>query len=222
MLACTGKEVFMGSHSNLGPIDPQFKGMPARELLKEFERAKKEVSADTNLANVWMPILSQYDPTLLQMAAHTLRWSEEICKSTLESGMFVGDAEAKEKSKKIAHFLLSDGHHAHDRHIDREELRAHGMKIVNLEDDQDLQDKVLSVHHAYMITFGPTNAVKIIENHKGLALVRNSSQLQQIMPQPITPANISKVQTSKLPNLTKIGFVQRLKLAVQLIFAKGN
>ena len=35
-----------------------------------------------------------------------------------------------------------------------------------MEEDPKLQDKVLSIHHAMMLTFNSTNAVKIIENNK--------------------------------------------------------
>ena len=41
------------------------------------------------------------------------------------------------------------------------------MNIVPLEGDQQLQDKVLSVYHATMLTFEKTNCVKIIESHEG-------------------------------------------------------
>ncbi|MBQ7561129.1 MAG: hypothetical protein IJS99_04775 [Synergistaceae bacterium] len=46
-----------------------------------------------------------------------------------------------------------------------------------LEDDNTLQDLVLSVHHAYVITFGSTPAFKIIENQDSKAFI---STLQPI------------------------------------------
>ena len=42
-----------------------------------------------------------------------------------------------------------------------------GLRIVPLEDDQAFQDCVLSIHHAFMITFGHTPAISIIENSNG-------------------------------------------------------
>ena len=45
-----------------------------------------------------------------------------------------------------------------------------GIKCF-MEDDDVLQDLVLSLHHAYMITFDSSAAVKIIENHNGKRLV---------------------------------------------------
>lgn len=56
MLACAGREIVMGLHSNLGPIDPQFGSLPAIALLAEFERAATEVAADPKRALVWQPI----------------------------------------------------------------------------------------------------------------------------------------------------------------------
>ena len=39
MIACACQKIFMGKQSNLGPIDPQFSGIAAREVLNEFRRA---------------------------------------------------------------------------------------------------------------------------------------------------------------------------------------
>src|SRR5207249_4402223 len=36
MLACSCKEIWMGKHSNLGPIDPHVNGIPAYGVLREF------------------------------------------------------------------------------------------------------------------------------------------------------------------------------------------
>ena len=37
MIACAGKEIVMGKHSSLGPIDPQFNGIPVYSLKREYE-----------------------------------------------------------------------------------------------------------------------------------------------------------------------------------------
>ena len=43
-----------------------------------------------------------------------------------------------------------------------------GLIVTALEDDQNLQEKVLSVFHAAVVTFEVTNCVKIIENQHGV------------------------------------------------------
>lgn len=215
MLACTGAQIVMGKHSNLGPIDPQFNGLPARELLTEFDEAKTQIGQNPNLAHVWAPILSKYEPTLLSAASHALKWSEEIAKNTLQHGMFTGDPDAEGKATSLAHFLLSDDHHVHDRHISRQQLREHGMLIDNLEDDQSFQDLVLSVHHAFMITFGGTFAVKIIENQQGTAMVKVvlEQKVNVVPEQPAPPSPKENIPKDRFP-----GFLQRLRQALRYVF----
>ena len=55
-----------------------------------------------------------------------------------------------------------------------------GLKIEKLEDDQTLQDLVLSVHHSCMHTLSNTPSIKIIENQNGIAFI----QIAQMMPIP--------------------------------------
>lgn len=58
------------------------------------------------------------------------------------------------------------------RHLSADRCREMGLKIKNLEDHDDLQESSLSFHHSCMLTLGTTGAIKIIENHKGVAFVR--------------------------------------------------
>ena len=55
----------------------------------------------------------------------------------------------------------------HGRPIPISEAQAQGLTVSPLEGDQDLQEKVLSVFHASIVTFEVTNCVKIIENQNG-------------------------------------------------------
>ena len=59
---------------------------------------------------------------------------------------------------------------SHGRRVDRDSLRGLGVKIVDLESDQELQDKVLSVYHAVSHTFTLTGTVK---NHRKPSRERN-------------------------------------------------
>lgn len=65
MIACACKEIFMGEHSSLGPIDPQFSNIPAYGVVEEFERARQEISQDPSTIPIWQPILAKYSPTLV-------------------------------------------------------------------------------------------------------------------------------------------------------------
>jgi hypothetical protein len=168
MISLASREIIMGSHSNLGPIDPQIGGRPAIAILKEFERARSEIAQNPANAFLWQPILQHYGPTLLSTAQHNIQWAEDIGKKTLIEGMFRDDPAAEDKANSIVDFLLShDLHKAHGRHLHRSELRQKGLVIVDLEDDPSLQDAALSVHHACMLTVGNYNVGKLIENHSG-------------------------------------------------------
>ena len=43
MLACAAREIVMGKHSCLGPIDPQYGGVPAYNIVTEFRQAKDDL-----------------------------------------------------------------------------------------------------------------------------------------------------------------------------------
>lgn len=54
---------------------------------------------------------------------------------------------------------------------------ARKLKVVPLEENHELQEAVLSVHHTCIHTLRATNAFKIIENHQGLAFIQGVQQL---------------------------------------------
>lgn len=169
MIACCCKSILMAKHSNLGPIDPQLRGIPAAGVIEEFERAAKEM-ADPARARVWQPILAQYKPTFLSQCENGVKLAKTFVRHELETCMFNGDTKAKQKAKRIVD-KLSDysGNKAHDRHIHATECEAIGLKIEKIEADSKLQDLILTVHHCYMNSTSNTGLIKIIENHAGAA-----------------------------------------------------
>ena len=172
MIACSCKEIIMGKQSSLGPIDPQIGGLAAHGIIEEFERAATEITADQRLAYVWQPIIAKYTPTLIGECQKAIQWSNEMVKDWLVSGMFSGHVDANDKAERV---IAELGDHAltraHSRHIAMSRAASLGLKIVALEDDHELQDAVLSVHHACVHTLQATPAFKIIENHKGLSYI---------------------------------------------------
>lgn len=63
MIACAARRIVMGKQSNLGPVDPQFGGIPAVGVLAEIELAYKQISEDARYADIWSPILSRLTPS---------------------------------------------------------------------------------------------------------------------------------------------------------------
>ena len=177
MIACSCKEIIMGKQSNLGPIDPQFNGIPANGVIAEFKQAIDEVTKDPSKAAIWQAIIGKYHPTFLGTCQKAIEWSQTIVHTWLTSGMLVGVPKSNEVAKNIVEGLSSqDATYNHARHIHIEELESLGLKITRLEDDPKLQDLVLTVHHAFMHTFSMTRAIKIVENHTGVGVVRSVNQ----------------------------------------------
>ena len=175
MIACACKEILMGKQSSLGPIDPHYGGIPAHGIVEEFKRAKEEISKDTSSGSiaVWQPIIAKYSPTLIGECEKAIDWSNEMTREWLQTGMF---ATEQNSNDKINNILKELGDHAltksHARHLSIERCREMGLKVGALEEDDKLQDAVLSLHHACMLTFSATPALKIVENHLGIAFIK--------------------------------------------------
>ena len=174
MIACATKEIVLGKHSNLGPIDPQFGMIPAHAVVEEFNRAIKEISQDPKSIPIWQTIIKKYPPAFIGECEKAVEWSQNMVEEWLTNIMFDGDKDADSKAKSIA-AELSDhpSTKTHSRHISKIQCEKMGLKIISLEDDQSLQDLVLTIHHAFMHTFTGTAAVKITENHMGKAVVQS-------------------------------------------------
>ena len=141
---------------------------PAHAILEEFKRIQELFKDSPKEAQVWVPILQKYTPTLIGACEKAIILSETMVQSWLVSGMFAEAENPEVSAKKIVSAL---GSHAqtlsHGRHITIEQARDLGLKIESLEENAALQDAVLSVHHCYNITFSMTAVVSIIENHLG-------------------------------------------------------
>lgn len=185
MIALAAREIVMGKHSNLGPFDPQIGGIAAHAIKEEIERAIKEVTAAPATAAVWQVIVSKYGPAQFGESAKVIAWADQMCRELLRTGMFEGNAGA---GPTIDRIMTELGDHAitksHARHISADQALAMGLKVTRLEDDQALQDAVLSVHHSTIITLTMTPAIKIIENNGGIAHVTTAAQAFMLMPRP--------------------------------------
>lgn len=177
LLALSGKEIVMGSQSSLGPVDPQYGGMAVQSYLDEFDRANKEVVNDKTKEAVWQMIIGQFHPGFLTWCERAMEWSVEILETVLKNNMLRNDDSKIQNIKK----LLVDQREskAHNRHINRDKAGAAGIKIVNLEDNQKLQDVVLTLHHLFSITFQQTTSAKIIASgaNGGRAYVARSNPM---------------------------------------------
>lgn len=181
LIALSADVIVMGRHSNLGPIDPQFLvplqnmliPVSAQSLLEEFEMAKEQVKKDKDLLLIWAPKIQQYPPGLLVEARNAIELTKELGREWLSKYMFNGDPDGRSKAERIIEFLANHSLlKSHSAPVGREKLKELGVKVIDLEDDQKLQDLVLSVYHATRITFQLTPAHKIIESSGGSSYIK--------------------------------------------------
>lgn len=185
MLALSCNEILMGRHSQLGPIDPQFviqtpdgpRASPGQAILDQFEMAKEECKDPSNLA-AWMPILRSYLPGLLAQCHDQRAAGERMVSQWMAEYMFASESGAEQKAEEVAKWFADyQRFKSHGRPVRIEQLRELGVRVTALEDDQALQDAVLSAHHSTMHTFIGTPASKIVENNLGKSFIRISGRM---------------------------------------------
>jgi ATP-dependent protease ClpP protease subunit len=162
MIAISCKEIIMGRHSSLGPIDPQYMGVACQSVVEEFERAVSDVTKNPNSLGLWQTVISKYPPTFLKECENAIEWSKKLAEQWLSEVNTAVDLD-KFNEKFISH----SNSYSHSRHISKEDCKEVGLKITDLEDNPALQDAVLSLHHCYMILFDQWKYSKVVENHLG-------------------------------------------------------
>jgi hypothetical protein len=173
MIACTCKSIIMGKQSNLGPIDPQLGGLPAAAVKKEIERAIAEIQANPERLQFWQFVLRKYHPTFIGQCEQAVTMAAEFVRDRLLDNMLSGDPNATEKAEAIVTGLSDvDDNKSHARHIHIDKCEALGLKIEHLEDDQELQEAVLTVHHCFMHSLSVSGAAKMVENQNGAAFIK--------------------------------------------------
>jgi len=182
MIACSCKCLIMGKQSNIGPIDPHVRGLSAFGVIEEFEKAKKDIKKEPHCLPLWQIIIGKYPPAILGECEKAVQWSHDLIEDWLGSNMFADDPST---SGVIATIIERLGNpketKSHSRHIGIEDCVQLGLRVERLEvliDGKDLQDAVLSVHHAYMVTLDAFPTIgKIVENHEGaMMLIRGGDQ----------------------------------------------
>ncbi len=204
MLALAGDEIVMGAHSQLGPIDPQFtlstpegpRSSPGQAILDQFELAKRECQDPRNLA-AWLPILRYYGPGLIAQCGHQRELAETYVAGWLQRFMFKADPDSEGKAKAAAAWFADfSTFKSHGRRVSRDQARALGLTVADLEADHAFQDAVLSAHHSIQHTLGATAVAKIIENHHGRAWMKIAST-QQIQLVPAAPPQPTSVPPNR-------------------------
>ena len=189
MISLAGDLLLLGKQSQLGPIDPQLvidnKAYSARAIQEGFDRAREDIEKDTRLAHLWAPILQNMGPSLVLEAQKYLTYSQELVANWLYKRMLLDttdDGERRDKAATIAAYFnaeSTDIHgqvHVHGQRIGAAKLKELGLKLDFLEDDQDLQDEVLTAYYLMTQIFEMSSSHKFIASDKGKMWVKQELQ----------------------------------------------
>ena len=198
MISLAGDLLVLGRQSQLGPIDPQFvignKTHSARAIQEGFSKAREDIEKDTKLAHLWAPILQNMGPSLVLEADKALSYSKELVVGWLHRRMLKGVSNEEERKTKAdtiaAYFNAEDtpSHgqvHVHGQRIGAEKLEELGLKLEFLEDDQDLQNDVLTAYHLMTLIFEKSPSLKFITSDKGKMWVKQQQQILIPSPPPV-------------------------------------
>ena len=177
LISVSCDEIIMGKQSCLGPFDPQTGGVACQSVLKEFENAKVDLKNNPESLGLWQVMINKYPPTFIYSCQQAIKLTEELAEKVLDK--IVLDKSKIKDIKKA--FNDNTESKIHSRHFSIKKLQKLGLNVKALEDDQKLQDLVLSMHHCYTILLENMQISKFVESSAGGRFLI----MQQIAHQPM-------------------------------------
>lgn len=171
MIALGSDKILMGYLSELGPIDPQLivgqTNVPAQAFLGGLEhirdRIKDKKSPDP--VNMYIPLLSQLRPEIIQICENAISHSKEFAEKWLKQYMFKGkNAQASKVAKS-----LSEGkvYKSHGKVIDFKEAKnVLKLNVELIDKESKLWSLIWELYNRQMHFLQQVNGVKIYENEK--------------------------------------------------------
>jgi len=208
MFAMAADEIIMGTDAEMGPTDVQLKIngrlQPAHAILRQFEKAKKELAGNNKDLPAWLPILQQYGPALLVECEDGQTLTRRLVEDWVAQYMLKGQKDAVEKAKKISQFLASKDHLSHGRAIPISELKKMGVNIkLAAECTPSIAQPIQDINYAILQTFSMTPTYKLFENNKGPGLYKQvkqtATQLPMMMLPTKSPTGITKAPLQLIP-----------------------
>lgn len=96
-----------------------------------------------------------------------INWSEHLAEKWLK------DVNVSIDMRKVKNTFINHKHsYSHSRHFSKEHCLEAGLHVTELEENQDLQDAVLSLHYSFMILFDITGILKVVMNQDGRNYMR--------------------------------------------------
>lgn len=125
-------------------------------------------------------------PSLVLEANKALAYSKELVVDWLNKRMLKDISDETERQNKAnniaAYFNAEDtsSHgqvHVHGQRIGAAKLKELGLKVELLENDQSLQNDVLTAYHLMTLIFETTASLKFIASDRGKMCVKQQQQI---------------------------------------------
>lgn len=188
IFALSGDELIMGKEAFIGPIDPQViskDGLfrPAQSVLTHLETLKQSIDQavesgqQPSFAEIQM--LLNMDPKEIGNAHDASEFSRKLVTNylmkykfknwiTRSNGEEITDEERETTARKIAtHLCDHTVWQSHSERINRENAEEIGLKIIQLEDNPNLEKAVRRLWSVAYFAFEKTTICKILMNRNG-------------------------------------------------------
>ncbi len=198
LLCFSGDEIIMNSIGTLGPIDPQFSGIPARAIRRAFEELEKKLKDEgPEGLTAYLPLLEKYDLHLLEMCKSAEDLSKELARTWVSKYMLKCGEDDPRVNEIIDFFTDYDKRRSHGRSVYRDTVRELGLKVVYTEEIDGLADLVHSLYLQYELGFDKSAFFKFYENAHGINWGRQIEvRAISASPSPLTPPPAGQPETS--------------------------
>lgn len=174
MISCSAKTILLDESACIGPIDPQYGGIPVSDMIEEMNCAKRDIKKDPANLTFWQMRLERYPAGFYFRLRDAMNLTKALVTEWLVKYMFadenplVATAKASAIVKK-----LNANNHSHGRHFNYLDCKELGLNAELL---GDLKSEVMDLHNIYMISMKYTHLSKAIENQNGRMYITNEQE----------------------------------------------
>jgi len=196
MLALSGNEIWMDDRSTLGLIDPQIiittpsgvTSAPTQAILDAFSKVRDILKKEPEALAVYLPMLQKYDLHIFEICENAQKLSSSLVQAWLESYMFNGVSDRKEKAEFIVNKFSNHRENlSHARTIGIHKVKEWGLIVKDLRETPMLRKYLWNLYCLIELYFDRTPAIKLFENSKGVSWARfyQEQTLQFPIPAPV-------------------------------------
>lgn len=183
IMVLSGDKILMTETGSLGPIDAQVKigrSVVSAYDYMEWTREKHEEAERVGKLNPFDAVMiAQISPGELESVNYALKYAEDLVVDWLVRYKFknwkvtetrktpVTDDMKSKRANEIAAELLNHAKwRIHGRSIKASDLRAIGLRITKVDEDEKLRDVVYRIQTVCRLLFSSTNTYKIFATEK--------------------------------------------------------